>query len=204
MGEESQAKIEYHPELDFRGIPAYFLEKMTETGLHGTDVAEVVERLICGIVEKKCGEKGGWKKGIDDKLKNLYTQLQDGDVTDEDFLRRVRGILGVADVEGESIEDFFAIYDVIWDDTELDNYTPIRQDPEPEALPLLDDNSFTKKFPGIENVAHFLEKIRNRGIDVGSFEVIGIRTMNEFLDLIKDGDRRATAVYQAVRTIFRY
>ncbi len=198
---EGLPKVEYHPECDFRGIPAYFLEKLVETGFHGEDVAEAVERLVCGIVEKKLRQEGNKTEA----LGALYDQVTDGDITKEDFLRRVRNVFGITEVEGESIEDFFSGYGVLWDQAEIEeSYIPIRLDPEPDALPLLDDKSFLKRFPSIEHVVHFLYKTRNRGLHLGSFEVMGISTIREFLNLVNEEDKRAIAVYQCVRTIFRW
>ena len=69
---------------------------------------------------------------------------------------------------------------------------------EPE---LLKKEDFLKKFPGITNVASFIGSIRRPN---PSYDRLGINNINEYLELMNQGNEQAIEIYRDTKNILHF
>jgi len=82
-----------------------------------------------------------------------------------------------------------------------------RQDPIlmksiPKALPLLADQSFVAKYPGVDMVAIHLHQTSGSSGEIEErslLATLGVRSVNEWLELVKRGDAGAVRTYELMK-----
>jgi hypothetical protein len=69
-----------------------------------------------------------------------------------------------------------------------------------EECPILLDQSFLKRFPGVWNVASFIYAQRRQGTPPALTRA-GVETMSEYLENLRDGDEKALEIYNSAKFI---
>jgi len=69
-----------------------------------------------------------------------------------------------------------------------------------EECPILLDQDFLKRFPGVWNVASFIYAQRRQGTPPALTRA-GVETMSEYLENLRDGEERAVEIYESAKLI---
>ncbi len=68
--------------------------------------------------------------------------------------------------------------------------------------PILTDESFNERYPGIGNVASFLDSVTD--VSPEPYIRINAADTKSFLDLLQKGDEKAVKLYQNIKRIWRF